>query len=253
MGGTAPILLPRSLDDREAEKARPADHRRGGLIGKLLAAQDVDVYKSPALRGRGERFVASFGPDARLLNVGAGATDYGPRVVNLEISAVPGADVVGVAEALPFADASFDGVVLEAVLEHVPDGDRTLREIHRVLTPGGQLYVDVPFIEGYHGSPEDFRRFTVGGLTAELERHGYSVQARGVSAGPASAVAWIMAEFLGLLLSVPRGVGYRYARRLGLFIAWPLRFADRWLDRHPHADRIASGVYGVGVRSPDVP
>jgi SAM-dependent methyltransferase len=248
MGGTVPILLPRSLDDREAPKARPAHRRGAGPVRKLLAAQDVGVYKSPALRGRAEQFVASFGADARLLNVGAGATDYGAKVVNLEISAVPGADIVGVAEALPFADCSFDGVVLQAVLEHVPDGDRTLREIHRVLTPGGRLYVDVPFIQGYHGAPEDFRRFTVGGLTAELERHGYSVQDWGVSCGPASAAAWIMAEFLGLLLSGPRGVGHRYTRRLGLLVTWPLRFADRWLDRHPHAYRIASGVYAVGVR-----
>lgn len=50
----------------------------------------------------------------------------------------------GFAEALPFADASFDLVVLDNVLEHVQDRDRTLAEIHRVLRPGGLLYLVTP-------------------------------------------------------------------------------------------------------------
>lgn len=50
----------------------------------------------------------------------------------------------GFAEALPFADASFDLVVLDNVLEHVGDREATLREIHRVLSPHGLLYMVTP-------------------------------------------------------------------------------------------------------------
>ncbi len=42
-------------------------------------------------------------------------------------------------EGLPFSGASFDLVVLGDVIEHLPDGDRLLRECHRVLRPGGAL------------------------------------------------------------------------------------------------------------------
>jgi 2-polyprenyl-3-methyl-5-hydroxy-6-metoxy-1,4-benzoquinol methylase len=50
----------------------------------------------------------------------------------------------GTAEALPFPAASFDLVILDNVLEHVGDREKTLAEIHRVLAPGGLLYMVTP-------------------------------------------------------------------------------------------------------------
>jgi SAM-dependent methyltransferase len=47
-------------------------------------------------------------------------------------------------EALPFTDATFDGVWLNEVLEHVRDEQLTLAEIHRVLRPGGTLALMSP-------------------------------------------------------------------------------------------------------------
>jgi SAM-dependent methyltransferase len=45
---------------------------------------------------------------------------------------------------LPFADATFDKVICAEVLEHIPDYEAVLAEIHRVLKPGGTLAVSVP-------------------------------------------------------------------------------------------------------------
>ena len=47
-------------------------------------------------------------------------------------------------ESLPLRGASFDGVLLNEVLEHVASESATLREIHRVLRPGGHLAVMSP-------------------------------------------------------------------------------------------------------------
>ncbi|MEK7541720.1 MAG: class I SAM-dependent methyltransferase, partial [Patescibacteria group bacterium] len=47
---------------------------------------------------------------------------------------------------LPFADASFDAVSLLAVLEHLERPDAILREIRRVLRPGGTILITVPTI-----------------------------------------------------------------------------------------------------------
>ncbi len=52
--------------------------------------------------------------------------------------------VQGDAMALPFADASFDHVVCSEVLEHIPGDAQAMRELARVLKPGGTLVVTVP-------------------------------------------------------------------------------------------------------------
>jgi SAM-dependent methyltransferase len=45
---------------------------------------------------------------------------------------------------LPFADASFDGVVLKDVLEHLHEPVALVREVHRVLKPGGRAFASSP-------------------------------------------------------------------------------------------------------------
>jgi ubiquinone/menaquinone biosynthesis C-methylase UbiE len=51
------------------------------------------------------------------------------------------------AEALPYADASFDAITMFDVLEHVDDPDKVLREIARVLKPDGRFHLVLP-LEG---------------------------------------------------------------------------------------------------------
>ena len=48
-------------------------------------------------------------------------------------------------QAMSFADASLDLIVSNDVFEHVPDPWRGLRECHRVLRPGGELLMSIPF------------------------------------------------------------------------------------------------------------
>ncbi|MBK7875343.1 MAG: class I SAM-dependent methyltransferase [Planctomycetes bacterium] len=63
----------------------------------------------------------------------------------------------GVAEALPFEDASFDAVVTTLVLCSVSDVERTLAEIRRVLRPGG-TYVFLEHVAARAGSARRFRQ-----------------------------------------------------------------------------------------------
>jgi SAM-dependent methyltransferase len=234
----------RGLLDRIPARVRPLAERGRPFVRPLL------TYRSRATRDLTPSFVRSFPADATILNIGAGLTDYGRNVVSLDIAPSPAIDVVGVAEALPFRDGAFDGVVFQAVLEHVRDASTALKEIARVLRPGGSVFVEVPFIQGYHAAPADYRRFTVNGLRAELTDHGFSVDDAGVAVGPASAMAWIAAEYLALLLSGRSARAYRIARVFTTWLAWPLKWSDAWLDRHQMAHVVASGVWAKGVRTP---
>ena len=64
------------------------------------------------------------------------------------------------AHCLPFEDNSFDGVIIQAVLEHVVDPWRCVEEIYRVLKEDGLVYAETPFIQQVHGGRYDFTRFT---------------------------------------------------------------------------------------------
>jgi len=65
---------------------------------------------------------------------------------------------------LKFEDNSFDVVVCWSVLEHVPDPHAAIAEMSRVLKPGGEIWVQLPFLFPYHESPQDYWRVTPDGL-----------------------------------------------------------------------------------------
>lgn len=104
------------------------------------------------------------GRKGRLLDIGAGrgellrvAKEQGWAAVGIEPSPTfaeyaldySGAEIMQEPiERCGFADRSFDVVILSAVLEHLYQPDDMIREISRVLRPGGVLYVDVPNEDG---------------------------------------------------------------------------------------------------------
>ena len=60
--------------------------------------------------------------------------------------AMPGVDHRADLTRLPFPDASYDAVLASHVLEHIRDDRRALREVRRVLRPGGFAALPVPVI-----------------------------------------------------------------------------------------------------------
>ncbi|GLV52350.1 methyltransferase [Thermobispora bispora] len=117
----------------------------------------------------------------------------------------PGASgdtVVGDALAMPFPDASFDRVIAAEVLEHIPDDVTAMREIVRVLKPGGLVAVTVPSFlpericwalsEEYHTAPGGHVRiYTLAELKAKLKACGLRVGPHHYAHGLHSPYWWI--------------------------------------------------------------
>ena len=65
-------------------------------------------------------------------------------------------DIVSDIASIPEPDGSFDAVLCTEVLEHVPDGVTALRELARLLKPGGRLILTAPFGSLTHFAPYHF-------------------------------------------------------------------------------------------------
>jgi len=126
----------------------------------------------------------------RVLDLGSSAGSYDKRTefgaakgsirrarqyVSLDIDPRARPGVVGDGHALPFRDATFDVIVANNVIEHLHDPADAVREMRRVLRPGGQLLYTIPFLYPIHEAPHDYTRFTLYGL-ARLFRDFSSVE-----------------------------------------------------------------------------
>jgi SAM-dependent methyltransferase len=120
-----------------------------------------------------DRFIAAHASPLRTLDVGAQNGPYAahfPRRVALDVQRGVGVQVIGDAQALGIRDASFDVVLCTEVLEHLPDPQRAIDEMYRVLVPGGQLLLTTRFLFPIHDAPHDYFRFTKYGLRHLLRR-----------------------------------------------------------------------------------
>ncbi|MFE7856659.1 methyltransferase domain-containing protein [Streptomyces sp. NPDC057403] len=215
----------------------PAPLRRVFKPPNRIAARNIDLL----LRGLP-------GPEPRLLVVGGATVGNGVgRVYEQSRVQVIGFDIVGsavtqfVADAhrIPLAAASVDGVLIQAVLEHVLDPAQVVAEIHRVLTPDGLVYAETPFLQQVHAGAHDFTRFTASGHRYLFRR--FEEIAAGAVAGPGTQLLWSVDHVTrGLTRSASAGRAMR-----GLLF-W-LRALDR-LVPPDFAEDDASAVYFLGRR-----
>ena len=194
----------------------------------------------------------------RVLNVGGGGRQFPPgtldvfvrqAIVNIDVERHPGVHVLADAARLPFASNTFGGALSTAVLEHVRRPGAAIAEMARVCAPGALIYIEAPFLQGYHASPNDYQRYTSSGM-AELLRDFDDVDV-GVCVGPSSALSWVLRGYIkGVLSGFSR---HRLRERAADFVAaWlttPVKFLDRIVADRPAAEDLASGFYAF-ARAP---
>jgi ubiquinone/menaquinone biosynthesis C-methylase UbiE len=162
------------------------------------------------------------------------------RVIAFDVYGSPVTQFIADAHQIPLADKSVDAVVVQAVLEHVLDPPRVIREIHRVLRDGGIVYAETPFLQQVHGGPYDFTRYTSSGHRYLFR--GFEEIAAGPVAGPGTQLLWSVDHLVrGLMRSELAG---KLARAL---FFW-LRYLDRLVPPAFAMDN-ASAYYFLGRRA----
>jgi SAM-dependent methyltransferase len=144
----------------------------------------------------------------RVLDIGCGEKPYEPffapyasEYVGVDVVDNPHADLTGSIEALPVEDGSFQLVLCSQVLEHCEDPAAGVREIRRVLAPGGCALSSTHGVFVYHPAPHDRWRWTHEGLRYLFEQHAeWSELEVTPASGTSACVAMLLAFYLDLLV-----------------------------------------------------
>jgi SAM-dependent methyltransferase len=184
------------------------------------------------------------------LDAGAGQKKMHPRLFAMDVNPQVRPDCVASAEALPFASGSLTVVISQEVIEHVADPWRVVGEAARVLKPGGRLYLQAPFVIGYHPSPRDYWRFTAEGLRRLVESAGLELERLEPSVGAGSGMYRIAVEFWAVLAAAAWARLYLPAKGLAAMLLRPLCLVDRLTASSPAAHRIPGGYLAIAVKPP---
>jgi len=210
----------------------PAPDRRAPTLERI-----AELARAHAWRG------------GRLLDLGCGALRLEGCLARMDYEATAAANVRGDAHDLPFADGAFSLVVCKAVLEHVSDFRRAIAEIARVLQPGGEIWVEVPWFYPFHpsdaGERHDYVRLSH--TAYDVEFAAFERIAFGPALGVGTTLSLALPEYFALFVSMRDHTAlYHNARNLLTWAFYPLRWTDALLARRRFHERIAGGFYFRG-------
>lgn len=222
------LMTARSILARKAEDQIFRD-RSGNAFTSLVPC--IGNYETYLVRAWILQAVIQFKHQfhGKLLDVGAGSSPYETLImetgrisqyIKLDFAKSDyhkghSLDLTWDGKTIPLQSQTIDTVLMTEVLEHAHRPGELLREIRRVLKPGGVLFLTVPFLWPMHELPYDYHRFTPIALKAYLKEADFNVQNIQILGG------WdhSLAQLLGLWLT-NRSMGER-KRKLAKLLAWP--------------------------------
>lgn len=173
---------------------------------KSLLSSIQRCRADPITRENCERFcqyLRDLTPQPKVLVIGAGSRGHGTEKLwdddaiekhGIDIYLADTVDTVCDAHYLPFAPDAFDGVWIQAVLEHVVEPTRVVNEIYRVLRPKGMVYSETPFLQQVHEGAYDFTRYTILGHRYLFKK--FEEVTIGPIGAPDLVLAWSIGTFV---------------------------------------------------------
>ena len=146
---------------------------------------------------------------------------------------------------IPYENDTFDLIIFQAVLEHVLDPTKCVREAYRVLKDDGLVFSATPFMQQVHMKQYDFTRFTYLGHR-RLFRSFKEIDS-GAFAGTGVALAWSIKYFVRSL-SNNKNIRIILEVFVSFFIFW-LKYIDLFTINNKGTYDGASGFYFIGKKS----
>jgi SAM-dependent methyltransferase len=142
----------------------------------------------------------------RLLDVGCGIKPYEPffagaiaEYIGVDV-ANPAAELEGTVEEIPVPDGSFELVLCTQTLEHVEDPSRAVRELRRVVAPGGRVLASTHGVQVYHPNPGDYWRWTHAGLERLFRENAFwSTVTVTPGSGTTACIGMLVSTYMALL------------------------------------------------------
>jgi len=118
-----------------------------------------------------QQFINKFKDNTKVIQFGVINEKVSPNWISIDLyDTRPVIDYNWDIMKLPIADDTFDGIVCNAILEHVPYPHQAITEMYRILKKQGEIWIEVPLNQPYQPSPKDYWRVTPSGIDIWLEK-----------------------------------------------------------------------------------
>jgi ubiquinone/menaquinone biosynthesis C-methylase UbiE/uncharacterized protein YbaR (Trm112 family) len=167
-----PVLLNSEIEQQKETEKLKQNQSKIGFSWSLSHWNDLDI----------DGLIGQSAPEGSLLlNFGSGSplekekmSQKGYKVVSVDINAgYAGVDIIADGHYLPIKDNTFDMVTAFEVLEHLHEPWTAIKEINRVLKPGGYFVGSVAFLKEFHHS---YFHMSYWGVVKLMEYGGFEVE-----------------------------------------------------------------------------
>lgn len=184
-------------------------------------------------------------PYRQFLKENKAVTNYiGIDLEPTEYHGVVKPDIYWDGKQIPLADASADYVIATEFLEHYFDTAHIVREIKRILKPGGVFFFTVPCIWPVHEKPYDYHRFTPFSLTEHFKLAEFSTSVVKPLGGFHYSFALMISIWYDFKLSKSK---QKYVRPIVKRLVKELVKRDK-IDPELKNDQFYSGLYGFATK-----
>lgn len=239
-------FLTEKIEETEESKFQIAKMTEGTWTGRLYEIGKRVVSSHYVPRDHMRELLDTFEEESVVVVLGSGTTRLRPQVINMDIFPLPNVDIMADIKKTPFRGNSVDYVIVDNVLEHVPEPHKCVDEIHRILKPGGKVACITPFVFPYHAYPKHYCNFSRDGLEFLFRK--FSACKIEMHIGPTGALTNLISEYIAVALSGQSRLAYGFWKGVSLLPIFFLKYMDKFWAGSKKSVRIASTLYIVAIK-----